>query len=117
MAFNKVTTYEAEVNFLESEVGLVLKTHTANATNAVLDEVSGRKLIKAGSVYPANDSTAIGIVFQTEDMTNDAARPISVMEAGRVYENRLAVSVDSDAKEALEAKGIVFVTATTPVFE
>lgn len=113
MAFNKVTQYEPDVNFLESEVGLVLKTHMFEQTNATT--VDGRKIIKAGTPYPKNDSSAIGIVFVTEDMTDDAKRPGSVMEAGRVYEDR--VTVAEAAKTALKAKGIVFVAADEPSFE
>lgn len=107
MAYNKVTSYEAEVNFLESEIGLVTKTYTGSQTNAVIDETSGRKLIKAGTAYPSNDSSAIGIVFTTVDMTDDATRPISVMVAGRVYEDR--VDVASGAKTVM--KNITFVSA------
>ena len=34
MAFMKTKQYESTPNILESEVGLVLKTYTADATNA-----------------------------------------------------------------------------------
>lgn len=113
MAFNKVTSYEADINFLESEIGLITKTYTFDQSKATT--VDGRKLIKAGTPYPTNDASAIGIVFVTEDMTDDAKRPGSVMVAGRVYAER--VSVSSNAKTALEAKGIVFVTADEPSFD
>lgn len=107
MAYSKVTSYEAEVNFLESEIGLVTKTYTGSQAKAVVDETSGRKLIKAGTAYPSNDSSAIGIVFVTADMTDDAKKPISVMVAGRVFEDR--VDIAEGAKTALAAKGITFV--------
>lgn len=114
MAFMKTKQYESTPNILESEVGLVLKTYTADATNAIT--VNDKKIIKAGSVYPTNTNDAKGIVFEDVDMTDDAKRPISVIVAGRVLEKRLPVTVDETAKTELIAQGIVFVTTTDPVF-
>ena len=73
MAFMKTKQYESTPNILESEVGLVLKTYTADATNATA--VNDKKIIKAGSVYPTNAAGAKGIVFEDVDMTDDAKRP------------------------------------------
>ena len=56
MAFNKVIEYGTTPNFLESAEGLISKTFTAEQTNAV--EVGGRKIIKAGSVFPKNETDA-----------------------------------------------------------
>ena len=42
-----------------------------DATATTTDD--GRKVIKAGTVYPANDATAIGIVFNDMDVTNGDA--------------------------------------------
>ena len=114
MAFMKTKQYESTPNILESEVGLVLKTYTADATNAAA--VNDKKIIKAGSVYPTNSTGAKGIVFEDVDMTDDAKRPISVIVAGRVLEKRLPVTVDETAKTELTAQGIIFVTTTDPVF-
>lgn len=114
MAFMKIKQYESTPNILESEVGLVLKTYTADQTNAVT--VNDRKIIKAGSVYPTNATGAKGLVFEDVDMTDDAKRPISVIVAGRVLEDRLPVTVDTTAKTELQALGIVFVEETENVF-
>lgn len=112
MAFSKVIEYGTTPNFLESAEGLILKTFTAEQTNAV--EVGGRKIIKAGSVYPTNATGAKGIVYEEVDMTDDEKRPISVIVAGRVFENRLPVAVDSTAKTELQELdkpfGIAFLT-------
>ena len=47
-------------------------------------------------------------------MTDDEKRPISVIVAGRVFENRLPVAVDSTAKTELQELdkpfGIAFLT-------
>lgn len=114
MAFMKTKQYKSTPNILESEVGLVLKTYTAEQTNA--ETVNDKKIIKAGSVYPTNDTGAIGLVFEDVDMTDDEKRPISVIVAGRILENRLPVTVDSTAKTKLQGKGIVFVTTEDPEF-
>lgn len=108
MAFSKVIQYQSEANFLESEIGLITKTYTGEQAKAV--ERDDRKLILAGSIYPTNDADAKGIVFETVDVTYDEAVPISVIVAGRVFEERLPDTVDAAAKTALEALGIKFVT-------
>ena len=46
MAFMKTEQYKSTPNILESEVGLVLKTYTAEQTNA--ETVGTKKIIKAG---------------------------------------------------------------------
>lgn len=114
MAFMKTKQYESTPNILESEVGLVLKTYTAEQTNATA--VNDKKIIKAGSVFPKNATGAKGIVFEDVDMTDDTKRPISVIVAGRVLESRLPAAVDGTAKTELEGLGIVFVTTTDPEF-
>lgn len=114
MAFSKIIQYGNDKNFLESETGLVLKTFTGEQTNATAEV--GRKYIKGGSVFPTNKTGAKGIVYESVDMTDDEKRPISVIVAGRVYENRLPVSVDETAKTELAAQGIVFVTAPETEF-
>lgn len=114
MAYSKIIQYESTPNFLESEVGLITKTYTAEQTNATT--VNDRKIIKAGSVFPTNATGAKGIVFEDVDMTDDAKRPISVIVAGRVLEARLPVTVDATAKKELQALGIVFITTTDPEF-
>ena len=69
---------------------------------------NGGKYVKMGTVYPANDGTAIGIVYEDVDVTN-GDMPGSVVTKGVVYEGRLAVEIADAAKTALEAKGITFV--------
>lgn len=49
-------------NFLESEVGLVLKTYQIPASMGVADEY-GNKIVAAGTVFPSNDGSAAGIVL------------------------------------------------------
>lgn len=61
--------------------------------------------IYGGLVYPANDSTAEGIVYGNYDVSeNDAL--VSLIVKGIINEDRLAVPVASTAKAVLT--GIVF---------
>lgn len=106
MAFMMREKFATGVNILASEVGLTLKTR--QGTQAMATDEDGYKIIKAGTVFPANDGTAEGIVFEDVDITNDTERPISVIIAGRVIEDNLPVAVAEEAKTALQASGIHF---------
>lgn len=106
MAYMKTTSYTSGVNILSSEVGLVLKTFEGTKTMATT--VDDKKIIKAGTVAPTNDSSAKGIVFEDVDITDYDKKPISVIVAGRVIKENLPVTVNSDAETALKANGIYF---------
>lgn len=106
--FETITTSLMEPNFLASEVGIITKTHQFKNTGLTADS-EGRKILKAGTLYPKNDATAIGIVFQDLDVTESDIEG-ALMMAGRVYKNRLPVLPDAAAITALEAKGLYFDT-------
>lgn len=72
----------------------------------------GTKYIPMGTVYPANDSTAEGIVYEDVDVTN-GDMPGSVVLSGTVYTNRLPATLADAAKTALTAKGFKFITEPT----
>lgn len=65
------------------------------------------KIVPMGTIYPANDETAEGIVYEDIDVST-GDMPGSVVLSGRVYTNRLPVELDSAAETALKAKGFVF---------
>lgn len=92
-------------NFLESEVGLVLKTWKFDTTTAVTTEADGTKYIKAGTVYPSNDGSAKGIVFEDVDVTHGEAIG-SLIVAGRVYENRLPAVIEELAEAVFAKQGL-----------
>lgn len=94
-------------NFLDSEVGLVMKTYQIPSTMGVEDEY-GNKIVSAGTVFPSNDGSAVGIVFTDVDVTHGDHEG-SVMLAGRVLKERL--DVQSAAETPLKTSGIVFVDA------
>lgn len=69
------------------------ETREMKQTNATTLS-DGTKIVKMGTVYPANDGTAEGIVYEDIDVTS-GNMPGSVVTKGIVYEDRLAVtSVD-----------------------
>lgn len=99
--------------FLESEVGVVRKTRQIAQAGAT-DREGGGKYVPMGTVWPANDATAEGIVYEDIDVT-DGDAPGSVVLAGRVYEDRLPVALADVAKTALSGKGFTFLAASPSV--
>ena len=80
------------------------------SASGVSPDADGGKHVPTGTVYPSNDTNAVGILYEDVDVTfGDAAG--SVVTQGTVYEDRLPVDLDSDAKTALEGLGFVFITA------
>lgn len=99
--------------FLESEVGVVRKTKQISATGAQT-AANGGKYVPMGTIWPANDATAKGIVYEDVDVST-GNMPGSVVVGGRVYEDRLAATLSTAAKTALEGKGFVFIDAAPAV--
>ncbi len=71
---------------------------------------NGAKYVKMGTVYPANDNTAEGIVYEDVDVST-GDMPGSVVTAGEIYEDRLPAALAEAAKTALSGKGFAFKTA------
>lgn len=66
--------------------------------------VGNRKIVKAGTIYPANNNTATGIVYEDIDVTNgDIAG--SVVTEGIVYEDRLPEAVDTYSSATVPTGG------------
>lgn len=97
--------------FLESEVGVVRKTRQMSQTGASTAS-NGGKYVPMGTIYPSNDANAVGIVYEDVDVST-GDMPGSVVLAGRVYEDRLPVTIAAAAKTALAGKGFTFI-ATSP---
>lgn len=97
---------KAEINFLASSTGLITKTCTVSATGVKADEY-GKKIVPAGTVFPANTASAKGILFHDVDVTNGDHEG-SLIIAGRVLKDRLPAMPAEAAIPALNASGIVF---------
>jgi hypothetical protein len=88
-----------EINFLASAKFQNFTTQVSDA--GVAADAEGRKIVKAGTVYPANDSTAKGILFHDVDVT-EGPQPGALMVEGYVIEARLPVAPAAEAKTALK---------------
>jgi hypothetical protein len=66
----------------------------------------GRKIIKAGTPYPSNDGSCIGLVFNDYDVT-DGDVAASILIDGKVEERKLPIAIASAAKAALKAQGLI----------
>lgn len=98
--------------FLVNNEDCTRETRTIPATGVTAD-ADGGKHVAMGTIFPANDATAIGILYEDVDVTA-GAMPGSVVTQGTVYLDRLPVTPAAAAKTALEGLGFKFVT-TAPV--
>lgn len=68
-------------------------------------DTDGKKIVKAGTVLPANDATAKGILYTDVDVTN-GPQPGSLIDQAYILEARLHTAPTAEAKTAL--KNITF---------
>lgn len=61
------TTGKQILMFPDHYVGLA---HTFNKQDSAAVQEDGRYIVKAGTIYPANDNTALGVVMNDYDVTN-----------------------------------------------
>lgn len=80
---------------------------TREMTQELAKTAKNGKYVPMGTIYPANDSTAEGIVYEDVDVTS-GNMPGSVVLAGVVYTNRLPKALGEEAKTALQEKGFTF---------
>lgn len=93
---NKTRT---EVNFLASAKYVAFTYQISDS--GVSANADGRKIVPAGTVYPANDATALGILHDDIDVTN-GPQPGSVIVEGWILEARLPVAPAAAAKTAMK---------------
>ncbi len=94
--------------FLADPENCERRTRQMNSAKGVSSDY-GTKYIPMGTIYPANDGTAEGIVYEDVDVTY-GDMPGSVVLSGTVYENRLPATLTDTVKNALTAKGFKFIT-------
>lgn len=68
----------------------------------------GYKYVKSGTVFPANNATAEGIVFEDVNVSS-GNMPGSVVTQGVVYLDRLPVEIADTAASALRVNGFKFI--------
>lgn len=103
--YTSMETSTTHPNFLGSEIGLIQKTCQVPVSLGVQD--GKYKIAAAGTVFPANDATAEGILFEDVNVTN-GDKVGSIITSGHVLSEYLPVSPSAEAKTALNAKGIYF---------
>ena len=99
--------------FLATEAGVERKTgQIAQDHASVQTTSSGRSYVPMGAIYPSNDASAEGIVYEDVDVTT-GDMPGSVVIKGTVYTDRLFDDISTEAKAALT--GITFVDSAPEV--
>lgn len=100
-------------DFLVNNEDCTRLTKTISAEHAqVKTNADGTKYVPCGAIYPANDATAIGIVYEDIDVTSgDMAG--SVVTEGIVYKDKLPTAPASAAESAMS--GITFVAETPSI--
>lgn len=85
------------VNFLASSK---VQSFTTLVSDAGVTAVDGQKIVKAGTVLPANDATAEGILYNDVDVTH-GPQPGALIVEGYILEERLPAAPTADAKTAM----------------
>lgn len=89
--------------FLVTDEDCVRKTRQI-AQSGAKTTAEGGKYVKMGTIYPANDATAEGIVYEDVDVTT-GDMPGSVVLKGVVYEDRLPEAVDTYSSATVPTGG------------
>ena len=87
-----------EINILASAK---FTAFTYQIPESMGEVVGSRKVVKAGTVYPANDATAIGLLLKDVDVT-DGDREGSVVVEGIFLAERLPEAISELAKPVLK---------------
>lgn len=93
---SKINNYN-RVNFLASSK---VQSFTTLVSDVGVTAVDGKKFVKAGTVYPANDATAEGIIYNYVDVTH-GPQPGALIVEGYILEDRLPEAPSAEAKAAL----------------
>lgn len=103
----QILKVEETINWLKHPDNVVSFTHTFKKDSPLAITENGRKIIKSGYAYPANDNTVIGLVYNDIDVTDGDAIG-ALMVHGDVIEKKLPIQISADAKGKLIDGGIYF---------
>ena len=92
-------TKAERINFLASSKVQAFTTQVSDV--GVAAGTDGKKIVKAGTILPANDATAKGILYTDVDVTN-GPQPGSLIVEGYILEARLHTAPSAEAKTALK---------------
>jgi len=88
-----------QINFLASARFQSFTTQVEQT--GVVADAKGRKIVKAGTILPANDATAKGILLTDTDVT-EGPQPGALLVEAYILEQRLHTAPTSEAKTALK---------------
>lgn len=91
-------------HFLADNEKCTRLTFEADASNAQVVTEGLGKYIPMGTIWPANGSTAKGIVYEDVDVS-EGNMPGSLVTSGVVYENRLPGAVDTYSSATVPTGG------------
>lgn len=94
------TEYGSEKQILMFPNPYVAAPQKFSQDSSLAVNVNGRKIIKAGTIYPSNDASALGIVFNDLDVT-EGDQNGAILVFGFVKTNALPVAPTAAAKSAL----------------
>ena len=109
----KHTDYTTAKGVLVFPDHYVSVAHTFKKDDSAAVTQDGRKIVKAGTLYPSNDASAIGIVWADYDVT-DGDRTGALIIHGFVKTKALPVIPSSTAKGALKMIQFLPLEAVTP---
>lgn len=72
-------------------------TRTCTVTQAMGKDIDGKKIVQAGTPFPANDATIKGLIFRDVDVTYGDAEA-SLLVEGYVNEDRLPETIADTVK-------------------
>lgn len=92
----KTTKYSNRKEILKVADHYEALKKTFKMNDEAATEVDGRKIIKAGTVYPKNDATAIGMVLNDVDVTEGDADGALLVHA-IVDKNKIPAEISAEA--------------------
>jgi len=84
----KTVGYESPKNILAMPDHYVAIARKLEKDSALAVTEEGRKIVKAGTIFPANDATAVGVILNDYDVT-DGDQMAAVVIHGFVLEAKL----------------------------
>jgi len=87
------------------DIQFLASAHVTSFTEQISDteviaDVNGRKIVMAGTVWPKNDATAVGLVYTDVDVT-EGPQPGAIIREAYIIEERLPEPIDALAKPVL----------------
>lgn len=90
----------SQLNFLASGRFQAFTEYVDSDTPGAVTDDRGRLVVPAGTIFPANDATAKGVVLNEVDVTTNA-QPVAVIVEGYLLQERLPVAPTDEAKAAM----------------